>query len=305
MCLPEMTVSTRHAEIRLDGHEYRVVDLGSRNGTTVEGTRLVPHRPRRLANGEVIGIAGFDVRFRLGIAPGPPEGRDESIVQAREILAGILARTGEVRRPVLLVIAGPGPAGRYVVPDPPAVLRIGRANDAGIRLEDRDVSKVHAEVAREGDRVIVRDLKSYGGTFVGGERVERAELAAGLPFTVGGTTLALELPVDGALAAIQGAPEEDTATFSPARDSWPAEVVGGDGADGERREARAAKAEAGVPLPIGPADPLVAEAEPEPRRITHEMPRPAQKTGAADLGLIAVGGILLVAAVVALALLLT
>lgn len=306
VCLPDMTVSTRHAEIRLEGNEYRVVDLGSRNGTTAGGARLVPHRPRRLVNGEVLGVAGFDLRFRLGIAPGPPEARDESAVQARAILADLLARTGEVRRPALLVVGGPGPAGRFPLPDPPASLRVGRAAEAEIRLEDRDVSKLHAEIARDGDGVSVRDLGSHGGVLVGGQRVGEARLEPGQAFSVGSTTFALEYPVDEALAAIQGAPEEDTATFSAARAPAPEDGCGGGAA--QRPAERVSGEPPGAPsgaLPTGPADPLVPAAAEEPRRITHEMPRPAPRPGAGDVGLIAVGAILLVAAVVALALLLT
>jgi pSer/pThr/pTyr-binding forkhead associated (FHA) protein len=311
VCLPDMAVSTRHAEIRLERNEYKAVDLGSRNGTFIDGARLVPHRPRRLANGDVLGVAGFDVRFRLGVAPGPPQGRDESAVQAREILAGLLARTGEKGAPALLVIGGPGAAARYALPEPPASLCIGRAADADVRVDDRGVTKRHAEVVREGGRVLVRALDGSGGVVVGGQRVSEAELLPGLPFTVGATTLALELPLDGALAAIQGAPEEDTSTFSAPR---PAPLAGalGEGLPPPARDlggARDAAAQAKEPLPIGPEDPLIAGAPGDDQRTTREMARPeldrARALGTGDLGLIAVGAILLVAAVVGLVLLLT
>ena len=299
VCLPDMAVSTRHVEIRLEGNEYKAVDLGSRNGTFVDGVRLVPHRPRRLANGDVLGVAEFDVRFRLGIAPGAPQGRDEAAVQAREILAVLLARTFETRAPALLVIGGPGPAGRYEVPEPPATLRIGRGGDAEIRLEDRDVSKRHAEVTRDGGGVVVRAIDG-SRVVVGGERVAEARLDPGLPFSIGATTFALELPLDGALAAIQGAPEEDTSTFSADRPAPRAEPAQEAGPTAQEEEA---------PLPVGPEDPLVAPARGDDQRTTREMARPApgkeRLVGRGDLGLIAIGAILLVAAVVGLVLLLT
>jgi len=296
VCLPDMAVSTRHAEIRLDGNDYKAVDLGSLNGTFVAGQRLVPHRPRRLSNDDVLGIAGFEVRFRLGVAPGPPANRDEAAVQAREMLAGLLARSGEAPPPSLLVIGGPGSASRYPLPDPPAGLRIGRANDADIRVDDRDVSRYHAEVVRTAAGIAVRDIESHNGVVVDGERVAEAEIPPGGAFTVGSTTFALEHAADAALAAIQSAPEEETSSFAPSHRAQDAEAPA---------EAPEAPAKAAAPLPIGPEDPLAYPGQPGYRRTTREMPRPELPPGRGDLGLIVVGAIILVAAVIGLALLLT
>ncbi|MCK9462549.1 MAG: FHA domain-containing protein [Proteobacteria bacterium] len=307
VCLPDMAVSTRHAEIRLDGNDYKAVDLGSLNGTFIAGQRLVPHRARRLSNEDMIDVAGFEIRFRLGVAPGPPAGRDEAAIQARAILAGLLARSGERPPPSLLVIGGPGPASRYPLPEPPAALRIGRANDADICVDDRDVSRYHAEVVRTATGIAVRDIESRNGLIVGGERVAEAEIAPGVPFTVGGTTFALEHPADVALAAIQSAPEEETSSFAPPRRT----AAGHDAKDAQvsaktpEASAEAPEASAKEPLPIGPEDPLSYPGQPGYQRTTREIPRPDPPPGRGDLGLIVVGAILLVAAVVALALLLT
>jgi pSer/pThr/pTyr-binding forkhead associated (FHA) protein len=40
LVLPEPTVSRRHAELRRDGAAWTIVDLGSRNGTWVNGWRV-------------------------------------------------------------------------------------------------------------------------------------------------------------------------------------------------------------------------------------------------------------------------
>jgi len=302
VCLPDMAVSTRHVEIRLDGNDYKAVDLGSLNGTFVAGAKLVPHRPRRLSNDDVLDVAGFELRFRLGAAPGPPANRDEAAIQAREILSALLARSGDRPAPALLVIGGPGAASRYPLPEPPAGLKIGRANDADIRVDDRDVSRYHAEVVRTAAGIAVRDIESRNGVIVDGERVAEADLAAGAPFTVGGTTFVLEHSADAALAAIQSAPEEETSSFAPARRA----VAAADAKDAVASEEDAvASAKAAAPLPIGPEDPLVDLDQPGQQRTTREIPRPALPAGRGDLGLIVVGAIILVAAVIGLALLLT
>ncbi|MCP4198385.1 MAG: FHA domain-containing protein [Proteobacteria bacterium] len=94
ICLPDMAVSTRHAEIRIAGNDYAVVDLGSVNGTQVNGKVLVAHRPRMLDSGDTIAIANFRVGFGIGATGGAPEPRDASLVQAKEMVAQILARSG-------------------------------------------------------------------------------------------------------------------------------------------------------------------------------------------------------------------
>ena len=50
VCLPDLSVSTSHCEVRLMGTDYCLVDLGSLNGTTMAQKRLVAHRPKKLAN---------------------------------------------------------------------------------------------------------------------------------------------------------------------------------------------------------------------------------------------------------------
>ena len=192
VCLPEMTVSTRHAEIEVQGGDYVIVDQRSLNGTLVNGKKLVPQRPRVLSNGDRIGIAGWEIGFRLGVSPGPAEPRDASLRHAREMLMEVIARSNQPA-PVrsLLVVDGPGKASRFDLPEPPATLLIGRAAEAHVRLEDRDVSRSHAELTLESDGgITVRDLQSRNGVVVDGERVDKTVLEPGHTFVLGNTTLA-------------------------------------------------------------------------------------------------------------------
>jgi pSer/pThr/pTyr-binding forkhead associated (FHA) protein len=94
ICLPDMAVSTRHAEIRIAGNDYAVVDLGSMNGTKANGKVLIAHRPRVLESGDTLSIANFQVGFSIGATGGALESRDASLVQAKEMVAQILARSG-------------------------------------------------------------------------------------------------------------------------------------------------------------------------------------------------------------------
>ena len=58
--LSDPNVSRRHAEVRRRGNEFVVVDLGSTNGTKVNGGGV---RERRLADGDDITVGGTHIRF--------------------------------------------------------------------------------------------------------------------------------------------------------------------------------------------------------------------------------------------------
>lgn len=51
-------VSRRHLEIRFDAGRTLLTDLGSRNGTAINGDAVEPDTETRLSNGDVIAIAG-------------------------------------------------------------------------------------------------------------------------------------------------------------------------------------------------------------------------------------------------------
>jgi tetratricopeptide (TPR) repeat protein len=74
-------------------------------------------------------------------------------------------------------------------------LRLGRDPENDVVLEDsaRGVSRFHAELRSVGNGVLLlTDLQSANGTWVGGERVESAEVQMGTPFTIGPYHLVLE-----------------------------------------------------------------------------------------------------------------
>ena len=65
VALPDERVSRRHAIIHSQGaEEFCLVDLGSRNGTYLNGLRLI--QPTQLQNNDLIQVGPFQLRFRLG-----------------------------------------------------------------------------------------------------------------------------------------------------------------------------------------------------------------------------------------------
>jgi pSer/pThr/pTyr-binding forkhead associated (FHA) protein len=73
-----------------------------------------------------------------------------------------------------------------------AVVQIGRAPGCDIVLDDRNVSRRHAEIRRRGPVVVLIDLDSTNGTIVNGRRVREHPLADGDRITLGNSRLTFE-----------------------------------------------------------------------------------------------------------------
>src|SRR5262245_64225154 len=63
---PASRISRRHARITSRGGQFYIEDLGSANGTTVNGrTRLKPQEPYPLVNGDVLKIGETTLKFAV------------------------------------------------------------------------------------------------------------------------------------------------------------------------------------------------------------------------------------------------
>jgi signal transduction histidine kinase len=89
--------------------------------------------------------------------------------------------------PSLFVIQGRDQGTRFRLDE--AVVTIGRGASNVVQLHDTEVSRDHAEIRRQDDLVVVRDLNSSNGTFVNGRPVKEQELASGDQLQLGRTRL--------------------------------------------------------------------------------------------------------------------
>lgn len=81
----------------------------------------------------------------------------------------------------------------------PAPLVVGAGADCGLVLQDRTVSRRHAEARREGDYVIVKDLGSTNGTFYRDARVGEVFVPLGGEVSFGKTRVKIvpeEMPLE-------------------------------------------------------------------------------------------------------------
>jgi pSer/pThr/pTyr-binding forkhead associated (FHA) protein len=60
------SVSDRHARLEFDLGSWRITDLGSTNGTAIEGVKLAPEVPTPLPYGASVRVGGVRLQFREG-----------------------------------------------------------------------------------------------------------------------------------------------------------------------------------------------------------------------------------------------
>jgi DNA-directed RNA polymerase subunit RPC12/RpoP len=69
--------------------------------------------------------------------------------------------------------------------------RVGGGSGADLELDDPQVSRAHAAIECHGSRIVLQDLGSSNGTWLGDERIESRELEDRAEFRVGSTCLML------------------------------------------------------------------------------------------------------------------
>jgi DNA-binding winged helix-turn-helix (wHTH) protein len=100
---------------------------------------------------------------------GDTDGADRRIRTVPRVGYAFVAPVVEqrARRPAGVGVLVTGDS-EYLVPEGETL--VGRGTECGIRLPSSRVSRVHARVRTEGDRVLVEDAGSKNGTWVNGER---------------------------------------------------------------------------------------------------------------------------------------
>jgi len=69
--------------------------------------------------------------------------------------------------------------GRRIVPIDKDVFSIGRRTESDLRLAGADISRLHAEIVRDGETCVLHDRQSTFGTFVNDEKIEARKLLTG------------------------------------------------------------------------------------------------------------------------------
>jgi DNA-binding NtrC family response regulator len=107
-----------------------------------------------------------------------------------EIKTQLQQRTGVVVTTMRVeVVDGPDRGANATAVD---TLAVGTAKDNGLPIGDFTVSRYHLEASAHAGGILVTDLGSTNGTYVGGVRIERAIVPPGTLVSLGGTTIRFE-----------------------------------------------------------------------------------------------------------------
>lgn len=185
--LAEKTVSRHHAQLEVDqSGGVRVEDLGSTNGTRINGQTLLPKSPRPLRDGEYVQFGSVELRL---FVPNPAAQQAEGDAPAAE---AVESEAGSARAKLVAVRGSVGKTLSLI----PGVTTFGRRADNTVVLRDDPyVSGSHAQIIAEEDVFRLTDLGSTNGTLVNGEPLppnEPHELSVGDEIVIGGSAYRFE-----------------------------------------------------------------------------------------------------------------
>ena len=175
--LPLDGISRRHARITWDGQIHWLEDLGSTNGTFLNGQGI---RRERLRHLDVITLGRkVDLVFVLKADDAA------SVVRLGVVRAALVEGEGDERHDV-----------------PIGELTLGRSTACNVIVASGVVSSLHARLLRSPEQIVIEDLGSANGTFVNGARVQTTELHQGDVISLAGTaSFRVELELGEVLTA--------------------------------------------------------------------------------------------------------
>jgi pSer/pThr/pTyr-binding forkhead associated (FHA) protein len=170
--IDNVAVSRRHAQVEMkEGKGYVLRDLGSSNGTFLNGVQIDAN-DHELADGDVIGIAKFEIRVKGVTQPS----KEAPKVPAQGDIDGTMIYEAPRRKPTpepaaipeqktphwaaLKVIKGPSQGKEIKITK--EITTIGKGTQNDIPVEGWFVSSPQTRIRRQGDRFYV---SHHGGFF--------------------------------------------------------------------------------------------------------------------------------------------
>ncbi len=170
ICIPAEEISRQHARFELSGDQLKLTDLGSANGTTVNGVGITDCL---LKDGDVV---CFDKEAYLIQAPRPAT---PPVAGQHDAMEAAADKT-MIRRPRpewYLEAGGEAHLQGEIALD--GVMVVGREEQRDICIPVAHVSRQHARFEFRGEALFLVDLDSANGTFVNGERISERQLTPG------------------------------------------------------------------------------------------------------------------------------
>ncbi len=174
LSLPFDVVSYEHCRFTVKADGLYLADLGSSNGTFVNGAR---HTSGFISFGDSVsfGENGPEAKIKFssdGAVPSSSKSPAKSVAKTQMVATLAKALTLKVE-------------GGKKYEFPPGKVRLGRGDDCEIKLDHAMVSRVHAEINFIPPVISIKDLNSTNGTYLNGNRISTADLKFGDKLTIG------------------------------------------------------------------------------------------------------------------------
>jgi pSer/pThr/pTyr-binding forkhead associated (FHA) protein len=194
--LPHPKVALVHARIERRGGSYYLIDEGSSEGTTLNGSPAPAGERLLLRDHDQLSIGGFSLE--VSVLATELEGPEGGAVIARRMVRQVLERMGRAgSQPELVVSSGPQAGVVLSLDDPGRTYILGRGIDGALKLDDVDMWSDHAALERDNEGVTVRALGASQAVEVNGERVTNGRrLRSGDVVQIGGATLDFSDPAE-------------------------------------------------------------------------------------------------------------
>lgn len=204
--LPDPKVSRKHAQIVSEDGAMFVEDLGSTNGTLVNGNRVDPGTKQPFGQGDSVSFGGVELKLSLPGAAGATQllgGNKTAAMPAApsekdgdaENLAGKQETADAPEAAALLVYDG------NEVPLRKGSNTFGRKDDNDVTIADPYVSGRHGQIEVEDDGIYFTDLGSTNGTFLNGAKLGenvRTRVEPDDELVIGSIAIAFRLPTPDA-----------------------------------------------------------------------------------------------------------
>lgn len=181
--LTDSRCSRKHAKICLDGEKVYIEDLGSTNGTTVNGQPLQANTRTEIKQGDTIAFAGLEMTLNFPGGAGATQ-----LLQSNK--TAMLDTPPNVEQPIAYLV---GDGERHALRE--GSNTIGRKPENDIVIADPYVSGAHGVIEIENNSAHYTDTGSTNGSFLNGARLEpqqKASLKPGDVLKLGQKEFAIE-----------------------------------------------------------------------------------------------------------------
>lgn len=194
--LADSNVSRRHAQIVVAGNNCFLVDLGSGNGTFLNGSKVKSNEQVILRHGDTISIESFNLSFNMideMLANSFNEVTDSDMLEVK-LLKKVLRAIDKESIPSIEVLNGNFVGKKFFIPADIEEAVIGRDETADFEIKEYVISRNHAKIVRGEEHVTIQDLGSKNGTYVNNRRITEQELHDGDRIALGTIVLIYRNP---------------------------------------------------------------------------------------------------------------